>query len=100
MDENEGIAFPRLVVNQMTSTSIKDPGGKNRRGDCVRDFRRFGRFECVPKCQQNGAEQTRTQAYSPKPVLGKKSQVSRTLPDPGVTCPTTFDPVLAATSSA
>ena len=100
MDENEGIAFPRLVINQMTSTSIKDPGRKNRRGDCVRDFRRFGCFECVPKCQKNGAEQTRAQAYSPKPVLGKKSQVSSTLPDPGVTCPITFEPVLAAISSA
>lgn len=99
MDENQRFALPRLVINQMASTSIKDSGRKNRGSDCVRDFRRFRRFEGVTERQDDRAEQTRAQAYAPEPILRKKFQVSSTLPEPGVICPITFEPVFAATSS-
>jgi hypothetical protein len=57
MDENERLAVPRFVINQLTSPGVENSGRKNRRSNCVRDFSRFGRLECVPNRQQNGPEQ-------------------------------------------
>jgi hypothetical protein len=59
MDENEWLAIPGLVVNEVTSPGVKNPGGKNRRSNCVWDFSGFRSFECVPKPQNNGSEQAR-----------------------------------------
>ena len=100
MEKNQWIPLARFVINQLAATGVKHSGGKNCRSNCIRDFSRFGSFESVAESQESGAEQARAETYSPETILGKKSQVRSTLPDPGVICPITFAPVLEAISSA
>src|ERR1700693_945016 len=100
MEKNQWISSPRLMIDQLAATGVKHSGGKNRGSNCIRDFSGFGSFEGVAESQENGAKQACAEPYSPEAILGKKSQVRSTLPDPGVICPITFAPVLEATSSA